>query len=744
MTVSEKPALKLKHQLAWSVVAMAAAGYALAADTVASTAKSTALSPLPQQATAASMSAYFLTRYHYKGVPLDDAMSEKIFNAYLKALDGEKLFFTQLDLDRYAGLRTKLDDAILGGDLSQPFALFNLYQQRVAQRLGYARELLKTEPDFTLNESYAFNREKASWAPSDQELQDQWRRRVKNDWLRLKLAGQDAKSIRTTLDKRYANYLTGLQKLKSEDAFQTFLDAYASAVEPHTNYLGPRASENFDINMRLSLEGIGAVLQERDEYITIRELMAGGPAMLSEQLKVGDRILGVSQGDKGVMTDVVGWRIDDAVNLIRGAKGSKVTLDILPADASPDGKHKLVVLTRQKISLDTQAAKKTVLEVKQASAGNPNAMCRIGVVTLPSFYEDFNGRRNGERDYKSASRDVSRLLTELRTTDKVDAVVLDLRNNGGGSLNEAVNLTGLFVDKGPVVQQRNSRGQISVQGISGTGNPAAWNGPMSVLINRASASASEIFAAAIQDYGRGLVIGEPSFGKGTVQTIVDLADAANLPAPNKPKLGELKMTIAQFFRINGGATQLRGVTPDIALPSALDAERFGESSYDNALPWTQVKAADYSPIGDLTDLLPMLQARHDSRVAQDKEYKLLLEDIAEVHTQRKKNVISLNEAERRKERDRLEARAKAREERTGNASAAQLAASAGIKRQQQDDGLQFNERSLADELAAEKARKDAKDVLLAETGQVMCDETALLKTNSKLAARVLPGVTFPR
>jgi carboxyl-terminal processing protease len=722
--------LPVKKQFCWTLLALAMAGHALGAEAVA--VKPPVLGPQPQQATAANMSAYFLTRYHYKGVPLDDAMSEKIFNRYLKSLDSEKLFFTQPDVDQFSTLRTRLDDAILNGDLSQPFAMFNLYEQRVAQRLSQARELLKTEPDFTLQEDYVFNRDKAKWATSEQELQDLWRRRVKNDWLRLKLAGQDAKAIRATLDKRYATYLTSLQKLKSEDAFQTFLDAYASSVEPHTNYLGPRASENFDISMKLSLEGIGAVLQERDEYITIRELMAGGPAMLSEQLKVGDRILGVGQGDKGPVTDVMGWRIDDAVNLIRGAKGSKVALDVLPADASPDGKHKLVVLTRQKISLENQAAKKSVLEVKQASA-----MCRVGVISLPSFYEDFEARRRGDADYKSASRDVSRLLAELKS-EKVDGVVVDLRNNGGGSLNEAVNLTGLFVDKGPAVQQRNSRGQINVYSIAS--GASAWNGPMGVLVNRGSASASEIFAAAIQDYGRGVIIGEPSFGKGTVQTIVDLAEAANLPAGKKDKLGELKMTIAQFFRINGGATQLRGVAPDIALPSASDAEKFGESSYDNALPWTQIKPAEYTPTGDLADLLPMLQVRHDSRVAQDKDYRALLEDIAEFNTQRKKNQISLNEAERRKERDRQEARAKAREERTSKATAAQLAASAGIKRQQQDDGLQGNERSLAEELAAEKARKDAKDVLLAETSQVMCDEVNLLKTNSKLAARVLPAL----
>jgi carboxyl-terminal processing protease len=729
----------LKFSLKPSVYAvlllLAIAGPSLAAEAGASAGagKPVTLAPLPQQVAAANLSAYFLTRYHYKGVPLDDAMSDKIFNNYLKTLDGEKLFFTQADIDQFSGLRTKLDDAILNGDLSQPFALFNLYQQRVVQRLSHARELLKTEPDFTLQENYVYNRDKLGWAQSEQELQEQWRKRVKSDWLRLKLAGQDTKTIRSTLDKRYATYLSGLQKLKSEDAFQTFLDAYASAVEPHTNYLGPRASENFDINMRLSLEGIGAVLQERDEYIVIRELMAGGPAISSEQLKVGDRILGVGQGDKGPITDVVGWRIDDAVNLIRGAKGSKVTLDVLPADAGPDGKHKMVVLTRQKISLETQAAKKSVLEFKQASTSS--GMCRVGVVTLPSFYEDFEGRRKGDPEYKSATRDVSRLLAELKK-DKVDAVVLDLRNNGGGSLNEAVGLTGLFVDKGPVVQQRNSRGQVNVQAVPSGG--AAWNGPMSVMINRASASASEIFAAAIQDYGRGLILGEPSFGKGTVQTIVNLNEAApDVPVASKGKLGELKMTIAQFFRINGGATQLRGVTPDIALPSAMDAEHFGESSYDNALPWTQIKPADYSPTGDLTDLLPMLQVRHDTRVAQDRDYRELLEDIAEVNTQRKKNQISLNEAERRKERDRLEARAKARDEATlgGKATAAQLAASAAKRR---DDGLQSNERSLAEELAAEKARKDAKDVLLTETGQVMCDETVLLKTNAKLAARVLP------
>jgi len=713
----------------------------------------TLLKPLPQQTQAALWASRVLSRYHYKAVPLDDAMSEKIFERYFKSLDAEKLFFVQADLDQYSGARTQLDDAIQNENLTLPFAIYNSYQQRFTERMNYARELLKTKFDFSVDESYQYDREKAEWPKNDAEMRELWRKRVKNDWLRLKLAGKDDKSIRETLDKRYENYITRAKKLNNEDVFSIFMNAYAMSIEPHTNYLGPRESESFDIAMRLSLEGIGCVLQTRDEYTVVREVVAGSPAAMSGKIKVGDRFLAVGQGDSGPLVDVMGWRIDDVVEKIRGAKDSTVRLDILPADAGPDGKHVLVSLVRKKISMEEQSAKKSILEVKDGAFKR-----RIGVISLPTFYQDFEARRKGDKDFKSATRDVARLLGELKK-DKVDNVLIDLRNNGGGSLNEAVELTGLFIDKGPVVQQRNAEGKIDIE--SDTNPGLAWDGPVGVLINRGSASASEIFAAAIQDYGRGLIIGEPSFGKGTVQTLISLDRFAT---SDKAKLGELKMTIAQFFRINGGTTQLRGVTPDVKLPTMADADTFGESSYDNALPWTSIKPAVYIPAGDLKEIVPLLDKKHDARVAKDKDYQYLLEDIALVKKQRKDNLISLNEAARRKERDSQEARAKLREARLSSTvlneddpvllpdpkdalnkaisakpasgKAAKVAAVKGAIRT--DDGLQADERSLTAELDAEKAAKNAKDVLLNEAVHVLADEVTLLKGDTRLASRVLP------
>lgn len=688
------------------------------------------LKPLHQQAQAATFTAEFLTRFHYKPLPLDDAMSQKIFDRYLKSLDPEKLFFVQSDVDQFSAYRTKLDDAIRNDDLSAPFSMFNLYQVRLRERLTYAKELLSQNFDFTSKESYRYAREKEPWAQNDAALRDIWRLRVKNDWLRLKLAGKDDKSIRSTLEKRYDYTVTRIQKLKSEDVFQLFLDAYATSVEPHTNYLGPKASEDFDIQMKLSLVGIGAVLQERDEMTTIRELVPGGPAALSGKLKVGDRIVGVAQGEKGAMTDVLGWRLDDVVALIRGAKDTTVVLDVLPAEANPDAPHQVVSLVRNKITLEQQAAKKSVLEVKTADGTR-----RIGVIALPTFYQDFDARRKGEKDFKSATRDVARILAELKK-EQVDSVLIDLRNNGGGSLSESVELSSLFIGKGPVVQQRNSQGQVSVE--SDNRGSVVWDGPLGVLINRGSASASEIFAAAMQDYGRALIIGESSFGKGTVQTLVNFDQIAH---NDKPKLGELKMTVAQFFRVNGGTTQLRGVSPDISFPTFTDEESFGESSYDNALPWVQIKPADYRPVGDLKEILPLLQVKYEMRAAKDKEFQFIRDDINEFKLQKAKKVISLNEAERRKERDMREKKNKEREKIRNQEKGDSKDI---VKSQTQDDGLQANERSLSAELAAEKAAKEAKDVYLTEAAQILSDEVDLLKTNNRLAQRVLSAPTPKR
>jgi carboxyl-terminal processing protease len=681
------------------------------------------LKPAPQEARAAHLAAELLGRYHYKMPPVDDALSQKIFDKYLKSLDPEKLFFVQADIDNFSRERARLGVALLQEDLSVPFAIFNLYEQRAAERFAHARALLKTGFDFQQNESYQFARDKEAWPKTEAEMNELWRKRVKNDWLRLKLAGKDDRNIVDILDKRFDGFRKRLGQVTSADAFQTYMNAYTTAIEPHTNYMGPRAAEDFDISMRLSLVGIGAVLAESDDFPTIRELVPGGPASLSGQLNIGDHIAGVAQGESGAMTDVQGWRLDDAVALIRGAPDSVVVLDMLPADAGPDGIHKRVTLIRKKISLEQQAAKSSVRSVIDGKVSR-----RIGVITLPSFYEDVAARQKGAQDYRSATRDVARLLDELKK-DKVDGVLIDLRNNGGGSLAEAVDLTGLFIGKGPVVQQRDASGAISVESYTDPG--IAWNGPLGVLINRGSASASEIFAAAIQDYGRGLIIGEPSFGKGTVQSMIDLDRVAR---NSKPQFGELKLTVAQFFRINGGTTQLRGVTPDILFPSTSGAEDFGESSFDNALPWMQIKAADYVPEGDLKGLLPILSTLHDARVKKDRNFQYLQEDLALSRLERDKNLVSLNEAERRKERDAQETRLRSREDRK-DASAQNASVGSNARR---DDGLQAGERNFANELAAEKTRKSAEDFVLNEAVNILGDEMAALKTGGALADRVRP------
>ena len=717
----------MKRHLPWFMLFLVTVAQGATLDSVAPLPE---LKPVPQEAQAAHLTAEVLARYHYKMVPIDDALSQKIFDKYLKSLDPEKLFFVQDDIDNFSRERARLGTALLQQDLSVPFAMFNLYEQRAAERFAYARTLLKTGFDFQLKESYEFERDKKAWPTSEAQVRDLWRKRVKNDWLRLKLAGKNDGNIAEILDKRYDGFRKRLGRVTGADAFQTYMNAYTTAIEPHTNYLAPRAAEDFDISMRLSLVGIGAVLTESDDLVTIRELVPGGPASLSGQLKIGDHIAGVAQGEGGVMTDVQGSRLDDTVALIRGAADSVVVLDIIPADAGPDGKHKLVTLIRKTISLEQQAAKSSVRSVTDGKASR-----RIGVITLPSFYEDFAGRQNGLKDFRSASRDVARLLDELKK-DKVDAVLIDLRNNGGGSLTEAVELTGLFIGKGPVVQQRNASGEITVQ--SDTNPAVAWNGPLGVLINRGSASASEIFAAAIQDYGRGLIIGEPSFGKGTVQTVIDLDRVAK---NSKPQFGELKLTIAQFFRINGGTTQLRGVTPDILFPAASDGENFGESSFDNALPWMQIKAANYVPEGDLKGLVPILSTLHDARVKKDKNFQYLQEDLALSRLARDKNLISLNEAERRKERDAQDARLRSRE---GRQDA--IAQNASVRSNAPaDDGLQPGERNFANELAAEKTRKSVDDFLLNEAVNILGDEITALNSGDEVAARVKPdGTLLPK
>ncbi|OOG46471.1 tail-specific protease [Rhodanobacter sp. C06] len=685
------------------------------------------LKPTATQAQAAQLSARFLTRFHYDAQPLDDAMSAKIYKDYFKLLDSDKVFFTQQDMDQFAPLKTKLDDAIWNQDLSAPFDIYNKFLERAVQRMTYARSLLKDGFSFDGDESYDYDRKNASWAKDDAALDELWRKRTMNDWLRLKLAGKSDDEIRKTLTKRYTNYIERLKQLDGEDAFQTFMTAYAETTDPHTDYLSPRQAENFAIQMKLSLEGIGAQLQARDDYTMIFSLVPGGPAEKSGKLKPGDRIVGVGQGDSGPVTDVIGWRLDDVVNLIRGKKDTTVRLEILPADAGPDGKHELISLVRKKVNIEESAAKKKILDIKDG-----DVVRKIGVIDLPSFYSDFGARSEGDKDYRSATRDVAKLLVELKAAG-VQGVIVDLRNNGGGSLAEADSMTGLFTGKGPVVQVRDARGQVDVQGADNA--DSVWNGPLAVLVNRGTASASEIFSAAIQDYGRGLVIGTPTFGKGTVQTLIDL-DRFSQNTDGKPQYGELKMTVQEFFRINGGSTQIKGVTPDLEFPKNGDAKDFGESTYDNALPWTHIAPADYKPEGDLKGYLPQLESLHAARAAKSPSWKLMLDELAQYKTMRAKTTVSLNFAKReaeRKQLDAIQASFRARQKAIDGSDAYLKDEDSTL-----DDGLDPGERSLKSELQQEKDAKKAPDAQLREAAHIVADEVGLLKADPKLGAVILP------
>ncbi len=668
------------------------------------------------------------SRYAYRPRALDAATSKDVFKRYLEALDGSKQFFTQADITRFAPFEANIATAIRGGELEPAFQVFAVYKQRVGERVGYARKLLKQDFDFSSDEKFEYDRKDVPWAASNAELDDLWRKSVKNDWLRLKLAGKQPAEIRKTLDKRYATLEKSVNELKGEDVFQFFLNSYTSAVDPHTDYFTPRTAENFNQAMSLSLEGIGAQLQRQDDMVVIREVIAGGPVAVNGTLKAGDRIVGVGQGKSGPIEDVIGWRIDDVVAKIRGKADTQVRLEFIPAEEGVDGKHHTLVLTRQKVRLAEQAAKGETLTIP-AKDGEPAR--KVGVIKLPTFYQDFEGRRRNATDYASATRDVAKLLAGFKT-DKLDGVVLDLRNNGGGSLDEAIELTGLFIEQGPVVQVRESGGRVTVN--SDRSEAVAWDGPLAVLINRGSASASEIFAGAIQDYGRGLVIGETTFGKGTVQNIVDLD---RWPTGEAQRYGQVKLTIAQFFRVSGSSTQHKGVVPDLAFPASVDASEYGESTYDNALPWTRIASVPHTQYGNFGPLLPKLETRHASRIAADKEFQWWNEDVEQFRAEKAKKYISLNEAERRAEREKQD---KQRVDR--QVIRKQLGLDLDpLADDSNDDGLTGNERDIVKDAAREKAAEKRPDPLLRESAAILADAVNLLETDRPLSAQVLPQST---
>lgn len=590
------------------------------------------LQPEREQVIASLNIVELLKRHHYNKPPLDKARSAKIYAAYLEMLDPARIYFSQEDLAEFQGLKHSFAKVLKAGDLEPGFALYRRQISRQHQYLEYALGTLEkgvSTIDFTLKESFETDREKADWPKNERQLKELWRKRLKDEVLRLKLAGKDEQGIQELLLKRYRNQQNRLQQIRSEDVFQTYINAFAQTYDPHTSYLSPESAENFDINMSLSLEGIGAVLQSDNEFVKVVRIVPASPAEKSRQLAPADRIVAVGQ-NKGEMVDVIGWRLDEVVKLIRGPKGSKVRLEVIPASNAPnDQSSKIVTIIRDAVKLEEQAAKKSILELEHNGHST-----KIGIIEIPTFYLDFKAYRAGDPNYKSTTRDVRALLAEL-SDEKVDGIVIDLRNNGGGSLQEATELSSLFIEQGPTVLVRSSNGQVDVLADDKKG--AFYRGPLTVLVNRLSASASEIFAGAMQDYHRALVIGGQTFGKGTVQSIQPLNH------------GELKLTLAKFYRVSGQSTQHQGVIPDISYPADVDVEQIGESALDEALPWDSIAPAIRPITNQFQPYLGELNSLHEQRTDNDPDFVYKRQRLKLTQELMQQSKVSLNEKDRKKQ-----------------------------------------------------------------------------------------------
>ncbi len=636
-----------------------------------------------------------LKRHHYNKPPLNDARSAKIFDSYIKMLDPSRSYFTASDLAEFKEWRNQFDDFLKNGNLEPGFAIYKVHLERLQSRLQYALGLLEKGVDsfdFTVDEELLIDRENAAWSKDEKELDDLWRKRVKDEVLRLKIAGKEPEAIEELLIKRYKNQLARLEQTRSEDVFQAYINAFAQSYDPHTQYLSPDNAENFDINMSLSLEGIGAVLQSDNEYVKVVRLVPAGPAEKSKQIAPADKIVGVGQNDEE-MVDVIGWRLDEVVKLIRGPKGSVVRLEVVPASNAPnDQTSKTVAITREAVKLEEQAAKKSVLNLQQDGRDY-----KLGVIEIPAFYLDFKALRAGDKNYKSTTRDVKKLLTELEK-EEVDGVVIDLRNNGGGSLQEATELTGLFIDNGPTVLVRNSDGRVDVLADEQQG--AFYKGPLAVLVNRLSASASEIFAGAMQDYHRALIVGGQTFGKGTVQTVQPLNH------------GELKLTLAKFYRVSGQSTQHQGVIPDISYPADVDTKEIGESALPEALPWDSIRAAISPDMNPFKPFLAELKARHEARTNENPDFVFTRDRLALSQELAHETTISLNEEKRRAQQERIEKR--------------QLALENALRKAKGEEPLAKIERE--DETTPhieEKKVKPEDDAYLSESGRILLDYLGL-------------------
>lgn len=617
------------------------------------------LKPDEQQSVVLTYVAKLITDYNYKKVPLNDSISNIIFNSYLKKLDENHNYLTQGDIKNIDQFRNILDDDIKAGNLNSVFYIFNIFQKRYNEYVNFSVAELNKNFDFTKNETYTYDRDSLPWAKSDDELHELWAKRVKYDLLNLKLTGKDLAANKVTLKKRYTNILSQSNKLSNQDVFQAFMDAFTEAIDPHTNYFNPSNAANFNIDMSRSLEGIGASLLSENEYVTIKSVTPGGPADRSKLVNADDRIIAVAQGKTGEWQDIVGWRIDNAIALIRGPKGTVVRLQLLAKSASPTAKPRVIELVREKIILKDISAKKDI-----RTYDSNGKKVKIGVISIPAFYLDFADYKAGNPNYKSTTRDVKLILDSLKK-ENVDGVVIDLRQNGGGSLMEAIELTGLFIKTGPVVQVRDARNQVEVD--KDEDETVNYTGPLAIVVDRFSASASEIFSGAIQDYGRGLIIGTQTYGKGTVQNAIDLdkiiaptlkdklmsltGKPKTVATGSQNKFGQLNLTIAKFYRISGSSTQHKGVIPDVQFPSIIPLDKYGEDTEPSALPFDMIAKTSYTTVGNFSTVIPELRKMHDERMATSQSYKYLLEDIQDAKKQDAEKSITLNEVDLKKQRD---------------------------------------------------------------------------------------------
>lgn len=651
-----------------------------------------------------------LSKRHYRDLPIDDKLSEEFLKTYLKTLDPGRLYFLQVDIDNFLKEQHQHDDYIKKGNLKPGFAIYHVYQQRVVERLEWVLAQLadpKATFDFKGKDKVEMDREGAPWPRDVADANELWDKRLELSVLNLKLAGKTVEEAKTTLQRRYKNQLNRTTQQNSQDVYEALINSFTVLYDPHTNYFSPRTSENFNINMSLQLEGIGAVLQSEDEHTKVVRLVAGGPADKQGQLKPADKIIGVGQGTEGEVVDVVGWRLDEVVDMIRGKKDTIVRLEVLTGDAEP----KVVSIRRGTVKLEDQAAQKAVLEISDGERKR-----KVGVIDIPAFYHDFEAYRRGDQNFRSTTRDVAALLRELQDED-VEGIILDLRNNGGGSLQEATMLTDLFIDQGPVVQIREADGRISQHNRARS--RALYRGPLVVMINRLSASASEIFAGAIQDYNRGIIVGSQSFGKGTVQLLSDLPE------------GQLKLTESKFYRVSGDSTQHRGIIPDISMPVLIDHEEVGESAYETALPWDQIAPAKHGKYFDFSQILPVLDKQHRERSERDPDITLLKEQVALMLRNKARTAVSLNEQERIKEKEDLEREQMVIENKRRAAKGLKPFANLEAYR-----AYEKEEEANAEKVATESRQSInvETDALLNEAGYILVDMVELMRTPQQQVA----------